>query len=86
MKPALYLIAPHCQRDRVGQDSDPFAPIYGLSFARVSLQGALAGLDLSAFTSSSFKMTTTTNILAQSFLLTSFGLASRSAPPSQLRA
>lgn len=57
---------------RIGQDSDPFAPDYGLSFARVSLQGALAALDLSAYSSSSLKVTTTTDITVQSFLLTNF--------------
>lgn len=59
---------------RVGQEADPFAPDYGLGFARVSLQGQLGfpGLDLSAFTSSAFKVTTTTDVTAQSFLQTDF--------------
>ena len=59
---------------RIGQETDPFGADYGLGFARVSLQGGLGfpGLDLSAFTSSSFKVTTTTDITAQSFLQTDF--------------
>jgi hypothetical protein len=59
---------------RIGQESDPFGPNYGLGFARVSLQGQLGfpGLDLSAFTSSSFQVTTTTDLTVQSFLQTDF--------------
>ena len=59
---------------RIGQESDPFGPDYGLGFARVSLQGGLGfpGLDLGAFSSSSVKITTTTDITAQSFLQTDF--------------
>lgn len=59
---------------RIGQEADPFGPNYGLGFARVSLQGQLGspGLDLSGFTSSSLTITTTTDITAQSFLLTDF--------------
>ena len=59
---------------RIGQEADPFGADYGLGFARVSLQGGLGfpGLDLSAFTSSSFKVTTATDITAQSFLQTDF--------------
>lgn len=59
---------------RVGQDADPFGANYGRNFARVSLQGGLGfpGLDASAFTSSSFKVTTTTDFTAQSFLQTDF--------------
>lgn len=60
---------------RIGQDVDPGAPNYGLGFARVSLQGQLGspGLDLGAFTSSSFSVTTTTDDLTvQSFLETDF--------------
>lgn len=59
---------------RIGQESDPFGADYGLGFARVSLQGGLGfpGLDLGAFSSSSVKVTTTTDITAQSFLQTDF--------------
>ncbi|HEY3394503.1 MAG TPA: hypothetical protein VGK58_17455 [Lacipirellulaceae bacterium] len=59
---------------RIGQETDPFGANYGLGFARVSLQGQLGfpGLDLSANTSSSFKVTTTTDVTAQSFLQTDF--------------
>lgn len=59
---------------RVGQDADPFAPNYGLGFARVSLARGLGfpGLNLSGSTSSSMKVTTTTDITAQSFLQTDF--------------
>jgi hypothetical protein len=59
---------------RIGQEADPFAPNYGLGFARVSLQGLLGapGLDLGAFTSSAVQVTTTTDLTVQSFLLTDF--------------
>jgi hypothetical protein len=59
---------------RIGQGSDPFAPNFGLGFARVSLSGGLGspGLDLSAFTSSAFKVTTTVPVTAQSFIQTDF--------------
>jgi hypothetical protein len=59
---------------RIGQESDPLGPDFGLGFARVSLQGVLAlpGLDLSSFASSSFKVTTTTDLTVQSFLQTDF--------------
>jgi hypothetical protein len=59
---------------RIGQDADPFAPNYGLTFARVSLQGGLGfpGLDLSGFTSSRLTITSSTDITAQSFLQTDF--------------
>lgn len=59
---------------RVGQETDPFGADYGRTFARVSLQGGLGfpGADASAFTSSSFKVTTTTDFTAQSFLQTDF--------------
>jgi hypothetical protein len=59
---------------RIGQDSDPFGSDYGRTFARVSLQGDLGfpGVDASASTSSLFKVTTTTDITAQSFLQTDF--------------
>lgn len=59
---------------RVGQETDPFGANYGLGFARVSLSGGLGfpGLDLSGFTSSSLKITTTTDLTVQSFLQTDF--------------
>jgi hypothetical protein len=59
---------------KVGQNTDPFAPDFGHTFARVSLQGQLGfpGMDLSAFTSSSFDVTTTTDVTVQSFLQTDF--------------
>ena len=59
---------------RIGQETDPFGADYGLGFARVSLQGQLGfpGADLSAFTSSSFQVTTTTDVTVQSFLQTDF--------------
>jgi hypothetical protein len=59
---------------KVGQNTDPFGPDFGQTFARVSLQGQLGfpGLDLSAFTSSSFDVTTTTDVTVQSFLQTDF--------------
>jgi hypothetical protein len=59
---------------RIGQEADPFAPNYGLAFARVSLAAPLGfpGLDLSAFTSSFVHVTTSTDIVVQSFLQTDF--------------
>jgi hypothetical protein len=59
---------------RIGQEADPFGPNYGLGFARVSLQGQLGlpGLDMGAATSSSLKITTTTDGTVQSFLQTDF--------------
>jgi hypothetical protein len=59
---------------RIGQETDPFGPNYGLGFARVSLQDGLGfpGFDLSAFTSSAFQVTTTVPITAQSFIQTDF--------------
>jgi hypothetical protein len=58
---------------RIGQEADPFAPNYGLGFARVSLQGSLgAGQNLGTSTSSALQITTTTDITAQSFLQTDF--------------
>jgi hypothetical protein len=59
---------------RIGQDADPFAPNYGLTFARVSLQGGFGvpSIDLSAFTGSALMITTTTDLTAQSFLQTDF--------------
>lgn len=59
---------------KVGQNTDPFGPDFGATFARVSLQGGLGfpGLDLSGSTSSAFSMTTTTDVTAQSFLQTDF--------------
>jgi hypothetical protein len=58
----------------IGQEADPFAPNYGLGFARVSLAGGLGfpGLDASAFSSSAFAVTTTTDLTTQSFLQTDF--------------
>jgi hypothetical protein len=58
---------------RVGQDTDPFGADYGRTFARVSLSDGLgAGWDISAFTSSLVRITTTTDITTQSFLQTDF--------------
>jgi hypothetical protein len=59
---------------RIGQESDPFGANYGLGFARVSLAAGLGspGLDLSAFTSSSLDVTTTTDLTTQSFLQSDF--------------
>jgi hypothetical protein len=58
---------------RIGQESDPFGANYGLGFARVSLSGGLgAGQNLSAFTSSAVRVTTTTDVTAQSFVQTDF--------------
>jgi hypothetical protein len=59
---------------RIGQESDPFGANYGLGFARVSLSGGLGspGLNLSGFTSSKLKITTTTDLTVQSFLQTDF--------------
>jgi hypothetical protein len=58
---------------RVGQEADPFAPNYGLGFARVSLQGGLStGLNIGSFTSADLQITTTTDITAQSFVQTDF--------------
>jgi hypothetical protein len=58
---------------RVGQEADPFGPNYGLGFARVSLQGGLStGLNIGSFTSSDLRITTTTDITAQSFVQTDF--------------
>jgi hypothetical protein len=59
---------------RAGQNVDPFAPDYGITFARVSLADGLwfPGLNLSAFTSSQFSVTTTTDVTVQSFVQTDF--------------
>jgi hypothetical protein len=58
---------------RVGQEADPFGPNYGLGFARVSLQGGLGtGLNLGGLTSSDLRITTSTDITAQSFVQTDF--------------
>ena len=60
---------------RIGQEADPFGPDYGLGFARVSLQSCCfnaPGLDLSAFSSSSLKVTTSIPVTAQSFIYTDF--------------
>lgn len=60
---------------RMGQDADPFAPNYGLTFARVSLQDCCLtapGIDLSDFSSSSLKISTSTSVTVQSFLYTDF--------------
>jgi PEP-CTERM motif len=59
---------------RVGQNSDPFAPDFGATFARVSLAGGLGfpGLDLSAFNSSAVVIESTVDFTLQSFLQTDF--------------
>jgi PEP-CTERM motif-containing protein len=58
---------------RIGQEADPFGANYGLGFARVSLQGGLGtGLNIGSSTSSDLRITTTTDITAQSFVQTDF--------------
>lgn len=59
---------------RIGQNSDPFAPSFGATFARVSLAGGLGfpGLDISAFDSSSVVIESTVDFTLQSFLQTDF--------------
>ncbi len=58
---------------RIGQEADPFGANYGLGFARVSLQGGLStGLNIGSFTSSDLRITTSTDITAQSFVQTDF--------------